>query len=302
MIRSVEIHRLRYFVAVAEELHFTRAARRLHLAQPGMSHQIRELERSLGTKLFVRSKRSVKLTDAGALLLPEARRIVEQTDAAEEAVKRAGRGELGILSLGFTPSAAGDIVPRAINQYRGRFPLVDIRLRVATTSQQIQLLLSDDLHVGLIRDIEVPTEITIQRLRREEWVVAMPRTHRLASRESVALTDLASEPFIFGPGHAKRSTDVIIAACAKAGFVPKVAQQTPDMATGLVLVASGIGVSLIPQSSGHLATRELVYRPLRGRPISMDLMVAWRRNRNSPMATSYIEVLRNVARDQPRSR
>lgn len=292
--RAVDIRRLRYFIAVAEELHFTRAAARLHVAQPALSQQIRELERSLGTTLFLRSKRWVQLTEAGTVLLPEARRIVEQSEAAARAVQRAGKGEMGALAVGFTPSAAGDLIPRAVNEYRSRFPQVEVSLRVATSSQQIRMLLEDELHVGLARDVGFPKGLAVQRLRREEYVVALPRRHRLAPRARVAVAELAGEPFVLGPGPSESSSDVVFSACRDAGFAPRVVQQTADTTTALVLIAAGAGVTLMPRSSGHLATHDVVYRPIRGRRVTDDLFVAWRRQRTSPITSAFVDIIRGV--------
>jgi DNA-binding transcriptional LysR family regulator len=294
MILAMELRRLRYFLAVAEELHFTRAATRVHIAQPALSQQIRELEVDLGTKLFARTKRSVRLTDAGKVLLPEARRILAQVDAAVRAVKRSGDGEVGSLTVGMTLSAAGVLVPRAVNTYRSRYPHVDVHLRVLTTGTQLRQLLDDELDVGLIRDVVVPAGIARQRLRREEIVVGLHRGHRLAKRPRIALAELAEEPFVLGPAQSAQSTDLIFAACAEAGFAPRVVEQPTDMIATLVLGAAGVGVTLMPRSSGHLESPDIVYRPIRGRRVTLDLYVAWRRDRASAMTTQFVEVLRAV--------
>jgi DNA-binding transcriptional LysR family regulator len=295
ILLPVELRLLRYFIAVAQELHFTRAAARLHVAQPALSRQIRKLEASLGTKLFFRSKRWVKLSDAGAVLLPQAIRLIEEADAAARAAVRAGKGEIGTLEVGFTSSTSGDLLPRAVSAYRRRFPGVEIRLREAITSEQVRMLMNDEIHVGLIQDLGVPPALAVQRLRREPLVVALHRAHRLAARTSVAIGDLADEPFILGPGESALATHPVGVACAAAGFAPRIAEQATDSVTRLVLVASGIGVSLLPASSRHLATREIAYRPIRGRPVTMDLLAAWRRIRVSPLTSAFVEVLKNVS-------
>jgi DNA-binding transcriptional LysR family regulator len=291
----MELRLLRYFIAVAQELHFTRAAARLHIAQPALSRQIRELETAIGTELFLRSKRWVKLSDAGAVLLPQAIRIVDEAEAAARSARRAGKGEVGTLDVGFTSSTGGDLLPRAVSVYRRRYPHVEIRPREAITSQQIPMLLNDEIHVGLIQDLGVLPGITVLRLRRERMVVALHRTHRLAARTSVAIADLADEPFVLGPGESALSTHPVGVACAAAGFAPRVVEQATDSVSRLVLVASGIGVSLLPTSSRHLATREIVYRPIRGHPVTMDLLAAWRRARVSPLRSAFVEVLRTVS-------
>jgi len=237
----VELRLLRYFIAVAEDLHFTRAAARLHISQPSLSHEIRALERTLGTPLFRRTRRWVKLTEAGALLLSEARAIVERTEEAGRRVARAGRGEIGQLNVGFAMSAAGDLLPNAVLAYRARFPEVNVHIQELTTAEQIEALMTDELEVGLVHDVALPPELRAVAVRRDTLVAALPSGHHLAKRARIALSDLKAELFVVGPG---QSHHYVVSACASAGFVPQISQETSDTVTCLVLVASGVGVGV----------------------------------------------------------
>jgi DNA-binding transcriptional LysR family regulator len=294
----MELRLLRYFIAVAEDLHFTRAAARLHISQPSLSHEIRALERTLGTPLFRRTRRWVKLTEAGALLLSEARAIVERTEEARRRVARAGRGEIGQLNVGFAMSAAGDLLPNAVLAYRARFPEVNVHIRELTTTEQIDALLTDELEVGLVHEVAMPPGLRAVAVRRDTLVAALPSGHHLAKRARIALLDLKPELFVVGPG---QSHHFVVSACASAGFVPQISQETSDTVTCLVLVASGVGVTLLPSSSGHLATRSVVYRPLSGSQVSHQLLVAWKPDRASPLTAAFVEILRKTARDLRKS-
>ena len=294
----MELRLLRYFIAVAEDLHFTRAAARLHISQPSLSHEIRALERTLGTPLFRRTRRWVKLTEAGALLLSEARAIVERTEEAGRRVARAGRGEIGQLNVGLAMSAAGDLLPNAVLAYRARFPEVNVHIRELTTAEQIEALMTDELEVGLVHDVALPPELRAVAIRRDTLVAALPSGHHLAKRARIALSDLKAELFVVGPG---QSHHYVVSACASAGFVPQISQETSDTVTCLVLVASGVGVTLLPSSSGHLATRRVVYRPLSGSQVTHQLSVAWKPDRDSPLTASFVEILRKTARDLRKS-
>ncbi|HYH11959.1 MAG TPA: LysR family transcriptional regulator, partial [Thermomicrobiales bacterium] len=271
----VELRQLRYFVAVAEELHFTRAAERLGMAQPPLSQQIRGLERELGVELFRRTKRRVELTEPGRVLLDSARRTLAEAATTVHDVQRAARGEVGRLAVGFVGAAVADVLPRILRHYTDGFPDVELDLRQCSTAEQVDRLRDGALHVGFLRPPIHEPALETQVVARERLLVVVPVRHRLAKRESVDLRELAGERFILfprsqGPG----SHDRIIRLCHEAGFVPEIGQEAVEMQTIVGLVAARLGVSIVPDSVRHLRTEGVRYLPLEGRTPTWDLAVA----------------------------
>lgn len=240
---------MRYFVAVAEEMHFNRAAARLHIAQPALSQQIQQLERELKTQLFIRTTRSVALTDAGKALLPEARRVLAGAEHARAAVDHASAGRTGPLRMGFVSSAALQLVPDLVIGLKARWPHLGLHLREATTEVVLEALGNDQMDVGLVREIGQPPQgIEVQELGREALVVAVPDTHRLAGRASVRLEELTGEGFVVFPRHqVSRLFDHIAALCHRAGVRFHVAQEAVQFPTILGLVAARTGIAVVPE-------------------------------------------------------
>jgi DNA-binding transcriptional LysR family regulator len=295
----MELRHLRAFVAVAEELHFGRAARRLGVAQPPLSQLIRRLERDLGVALFTRTNRRVALTEAGAVLLPEARRIARDAEAAVDLVRRAQRGEVGRLTLGFVGSATDAVLPAILRAYRAECPEVMLDLRQLTSTEQAAALRAGALTAGLLRPPLDPTHAAAlagETLLREPLVVALPHDHRLAGRGRVALKDLAGEPWILYPRERQPATyDQILAACRRAGFAPRVVQEAVEMQTIAGLVAAGLGVSLVPASVAGLRPAGVVYRPLPYPAPFVELTIAWRRDDDSALLAGFLATVRRVA-------
>jgi len=240
----MDTRQLRSFVAVAEDLNFTRAAARLRTAQPGLSQQIRRLERRLGVELFIRNKRSVELTDAGRVFLEHARRILHDTEQARRAARQAAQGELGHLSIGFALDATGELLADILVGYRARHPNVDIALHELTGREQIDAIVDGRIQLGLFaRGYEEPRLRTIV-LRRQQILIALPAQHRLAGRRSLELRELADDRWVVAP-----PPNVFYTACATAGFEPLIAQQVTGSDTRLAFVASGVGPTLAPEWS-----------------------------------------------------
>jgi DNA-binding transcriptional LysR family regulator len=264
----MELRHLRYFIAVAEEGHVTRAAERLGMQQPPLSQQIRALERELDVQLFRRLPRGVELTDAGAALLTDARAILQQIEHAFATTRRTARGELGRLAIGFTSSAPfHPFVPRVIRAYREAVPQVALTLEEGGTSELIEDLRQERIDAAFIRSpIADPQGLTVTPLLREAMVLALPRAHALARRPgAVALKALGDETFILyrrrsGPG----LYDAIMAACTAAGFSPRVGQEAPRIVSTLNLVAAGLGLSLVPESLQRMRMDGVVFRRLAG--------------------------------------
>jgi DNA-binding transcriptional LysR family regulator len=223
----VELRHLRYFVAVAEELHFGRAAQRLHISQPPLSQQIRRLEDELGVTLFRRNRRGVALTSAGRLLFASARPLLADAARIERVMAEASRSASGILRIGFVSSASYELLPAILRSFQAKYASVELALQEATTAQQVAALLAARMDVGLLRPPVPDPRLALTSLVEERLFVALPAVHRLAGRSSVPLGELAGEPFVFFPPRVGGSLyDDVLAACRQAGFAPNVVQET----------------------------------------------------------------------------
>lgn len=288
----MELRHLRYFVAVAEEMHFGRAAERLFIAQPPLSQQIQQLERELGVPLFERTSRRVRLTPAGAVFLEDARSILARVQSSVQDVRRAAKGELGSLSVGFAASATYEFLPRVLRRFRERFPDIELLLYELNAAEQAGALRDKTINVGFARpSIEAP-EWNVTPVTHEPFLAALPEHHALASEAAVALAALAEEPFIGFPPDPKPSyADLVKTLCAEAGFVPHVAQEVREMQTALSLVAAGMGVCLVPGSVQNMQRRGVVYCPLTDPAAMTDLTVVSRRDDPSPVLALFLEVV-----------
>ena len=288
----MELRHLRCFVAVAEELHFGRAAARLHVAQPALSQHIRHLEQELGVQLFQRTKRRVALTEPGRVFLEKTRLVLTQAHVAVQSVQRANQGEVGELSIGFVGSAAQGLLPEVLRSFRKRFPEVQLSLQELTTSQQLGCLRNQQIRVGFLRPPIADPEVETEIVAREPWVVAMPHSHALRARSIIALQELANEPFIgtprtLGPGFYDQASSL----CLQAGFSPRVVQEAIQMQTIVSLVNAGLGVALVPQSVEKLSNEGVLYKRIRGSPM-VQMALAWRRGDQSPVLRSFVGVVR----------
>lgn len=263
-LSQIDLRQLRYFVAVAEECHFGRAAHRLHIAQPPLSQQIKRLESLLDVTLFDRSRRHVRLTAAGRYLLPRARQILSQTQNVLEDTWRVQAGELGRLTIGFVGSAAYDLLPRLLHAFRDRFPAVEVALRELPTGQQQQALLANEIDLGIVRPpLSGADELVLATVQRERLLAVLPADHHLAAAERLSIKQLRDDPFILFPhrlgvGLYEQTVDF----CRQNGFEPLSGQSAVQMATIVGLVAGGFGVSLVPASVRLLQHPRAVFRPL----------------------------------------
>ncbi len=258
---DIELRHLRYFLAVAETLHFSKAAERLGIAQPPLSQQIKRLEQLLGHRLFDRTTRGVKLTLAGQLLAERARGTLEKIQDDLVQVRRLGRGEEGTLTVGYAGSVMFTELPAAIERYRRRYPKVELRLRELSTAPQIAALLNGTIDLGFLRDGDPTEGIHITTVLQERYVAVLPRGHALARRRSLRVRDLAAEPFIlFARRMGPLAFDRTVACCEKNGFRPNIVQDAPQWPTLVRLVAAGLGVSLAPACVASVAIPGAVYR------------------------------------------
>ena len=284
----MELRHLRYFVAVAEELHFGRAAARLHIAQSPLSQQIRRLEAELGVELFDRNRRSVRLTDAGRVLLDGAVPLLHQADRLEQTMRSAATGETGLLTVGFVGSAAQDALPRIVRHVRESDPGIEVRLLELTTGPQVEALERGDIDVGLVRPPVRAQSVTVTPLLEERLVVALPDSHAFAARRAVAPETLRDEPFVSFPRRIGTGLyDEILAVCTAAGFSPNVVQEANEMQTIVGLVAAGIGVALVPESMQQIAQPHVVYRRLQGSEVRLRLGLAERAGERSPLVARF---------------
>lgn len=288
---KLELRHLRYFLAVAEELNFGRAAERLGIAQPGLSQQVRALEAIIGTPLLDRSRRAVRLTPAGELLAGQARATLASTEATLRAVRRAGQGELGRLAVGYTASAAyTGVLITILGQFRRLCPAVELEVMAMTMQQQLEAIAADRLDACFIRPpVGLPTGVTSFPVLQEPIAVALPAHHPLAGDEVVKLSALAAETFIT-PEHAPgvsfhRHT---VTACQAAGFHPRFGPQGRDFVTVVSLVAMGLGVALVPRSVGCIGLPGIVYRAADVGGIRAELAVAHRRTEGSAVVRRFI--------------
>ena len=289
----MELRHLRYFVAVAEELHFGRAAARLFIAQPPLSQQVQQLERELGVTLFQRTSRRVQLTAAGEVFLTGARQTLAGLDAAVQSTQRAARGETGWLGIGFAASATYDLLPAVLHDFRARFPDVALSLMELNAVEQSAALRDRSIHVGFARPHTEDAEIVVEAVLREPFLVALPAAHMLAGHEMLSLDMLAGEPFVSFPEKPLPSyAQVVRAVCEGAGFAPRVVQEVREMQTAISLVAAGLGVALLPASVQHLRRDGVVYRPLPESAPRTGLAVVTRKEDASPALQNFLGIVR----------
>lgn len=298
----MELRHLRYFIAVAEEGHITRAAERLGIQQPPLSQQIRALERELDVQLFRRKPRGVELTDAGTAFLERARAILDQVERAFATTRRTARGEQGRVVVGFTSSAPfHPFVPRVIRAFREMSPLVSLVFEESGSSELVQGLHNEDIDAAFIRSpVADVVGLVVRPLLEEDMLVALPAAHPFAGEapdNALPLAELANETFILykrpgGPG----LYDTIITACRGAGFSPRVGQEAPRIISTLNLVAAGLGVSIVPASLRRLQMDGVIYRRLSGSTaLKAPLILACRPGENSAAVQRFIDLVQRPA-------
>ncbi|MFF5987379.1 LysR substrate-binding domain-containing protein [Prauserella flavalba] len=274
----MELRYLTSFVAVAEELHFGRAAKRLRMAQPPLSQQIRQLEKELGVQLFERNTRSVRLTSAGESFLEPVRRVLDDLDLATRAAKAAGRGEYGRVSVGFAGASSHESLPLLTRAVRAAHPGLELVMKGQTYANVALARVADgSLDLGFVRLPVTLPGVAARVIDEEEVVCALPSDHPLARRDDIAVGDLAREPFVSFPANAGSTVrEATVRICGEAGFNPRVVQEAPDSWTILALVAAGVGVTLTLSSCQHIQQTGLVYRPLAGPRERLQAALAWR--------------------------
>ncbi|BAP42945.1 LysR family transcriptional regulator [Pseudomonas sp. 21LCFQ02] len=290
----MELRHLRYFIAVAEELHFGRAAQALGISQPPLSQQIQALEQELGARLFERTNRRVELSEAGRLFLEQARLVLAQVDKAADVARRAQLGELGELKVGFTASAPfTSSIPKAIFAFRQSYPAVHLALQEMTSQDVVDHLQDGSMQVGIMRPLPLPDSLIAVELLREPLVAIMRSDHPLVagSEQGLFMAALAEEPFVFFPrSYGSGLYAQIIGLARAAGFSPLITQEAGEVMTIIGLVAAGLGVTVLPASYQRLRIDGVAYRTLLDDGASSAVWLVQRKDEQSPMAKAFCEL------------
>jgi len=289
---EIELRHLRYFVAVAEELHFGHAAKRLHISQPPLSQQIRQLEELVGHALFQRTSRAVKLTAVGHALLERTRRTLLRIEEDLDVVRRVGRGETGSLRVGFVGSGMLTRLPAILGEYRELYPDVELRLREFYTSSLIEALRDGSVDVGFLRDGGWVEDLCVDSVLEERFIAVVPKNHSLAKLPSIRAAHLKDEPFVFYARSAGETAwDRTMNLCREDGFEAKIVQEAPHWVTILSLVSAGLGVSIAPECIRKIAGDGNVCLPLVGKHAT-QIELAYRKEENSPVVREFCRLAR----------
>ncbi len=295
----MELRQLKQFVAVAELLSFRRAAERLHMAQPPLSVAIRKLEDELGAELFERRGRTIRLTPAGHEALRTSRRCLADADEVRSATLSAAKGESGRVRVGFVGSATYSLLPRLIPVFRQRYPGIELELRESTNLELLALLEQERLDVGLVRyPTASASALNFQVIERDVFHAVLPKKHPLAAQRTVSLKALAQEPLIdYASTKVPGLHAMVILAFQHAGLSPRVVQEATQVQTVVSLVESGLGVALVPSVSSRLASKNVVFRPIRGLPAvaAISIALAYRAQNESAAAKRLREVAAAIA-------
>jgi DNA-binding transcriptional LysR family regulator len=295
----MEIRHLRYFVAVSESLHFGRAAEQLHISQPPLTRQIRQLEDELGVMLFARTNRRVELTSVGQQFLAEARPLLAQFDSLKHHVSETAAGRLGKLAIGFISVADYHVLPSLLREFQSRYPNVTLNLREATTDLQLDALRNGEIDIGIVLAPLTDPTLQFQPLFQEELVAVLPsaseRISGPSSANAISVSTLEKQPFVMFPRHSAPGLyDAIVGACDRAGFAPRIAQEAIQMQTIISLVSVGMGVALVPASLTNLGRAGVIYRPLKEKSPLVTTGLAWKNSNSSPTLRAFLDLVEQM--------
>lgn len=292
----MDIRQLKYFVAVAEEGNIGRAALRLHVSQPPLTRQIQQLEEKLGTELFVRTPKGVQATTAGLFFLEGARSMIALMERTVERTQRAGQGQLGRLDVGIFGSGTLDVIPKLLQHFSRLFPDVRVVLHTMNKIEQIEALRQRRIEVGFNRLVADMPDIASELVKREELLVAIREDHPLNTQAEIGLDSLADQSMIVFPsGSRPNFIDHVYQLFKADGLLPTVTQEVGDAATGVALVAGGLGVCLVPESTTNLRIPGVVYRPIARHPkATVDLSCIYRRAEQSPTLRALLDIVRGM--------
>jgi DNA-binding transcriptional LysR family regulator len=292
----MELRHLKYFVAVAEELNFSRAAERLKISQPPLSQQIHQLENELGVQLFFRTKRQVELTDAGKAFLESTYKILSNIEKACETARHSQKGEFGKIAIGFTGTATFDILPNLMQSYRTRYPFVDLTVCQINTTNQVQSLLKSEIDIGILCSPVTSPDLEFAVIRKEPFIVALPENHPLASKtDLLEVQELSSELFIMTPRKAGQIYyDMVIGVCYNAGFSPIITQEVHELHTALSLVSACMGIALVPCSIQNFRINGIVYRQLKNSTSTLKTALVWRKDETAPIVHNFLNLAKEI--------
>jgi DNA-binding transcriptional LysR family regulator len=292
-ISIMEMRHLKYFIAVAEELHFGRAAQRLNMCQPPLSQQIKNLEMELGAALFIRKNKRTSLTEAGLAFLEDAREILRKTDLAADRVRRIERGIIGRVSLGFVLPAMSGFLPDAVREFRSQNPEVEVQLSESSTSAQLASLKAGSLDAGVVRLFQQDTSgLRVAKIAAEPYVLAVPGGHRLAALGKVPLAALDGETLIMFPRASQPALhDTILACLGAAQCRPRITQEATAKVTMVALAAAGIGVALVPESAKKAPRTGVVYRDIIGDLPMVEFSLVWRDDAQSKALMNLVDTI-----------
>jgi DNA-binding transcriptional LysR family regulator len=286
----MEFRHLKYFITVAEELHFGRAAIRLNMSQPPLSQQIRQLEDELGFPLFYRDKHHVELSEAGRVFLEEARLTLANMEQAQAAAEKAHQGMIGRLVVGFVGSTTYSLVP-LLMQYREQYPIVNLTLHQMKTGHQLQALNDRSMHLGVVRNPIRTANLISETFLKERFVAILPAAHPLAKRKNLRMQDLADEPFILSSRfNGTTYHETVMHLCYQAGFTPNIALEVPELLTIVAFVAEGMGIALVPASFKHQQNQGIVYRELLEVTETLRTVFIWRKDEQSSILREFLKL------------
>ena len=291
----MEFRQLRYFIAVAQELHFGRAAERLDITQPALSKQIRILERELDLELLTRTKRVVSLTQAGEVFFGQAQQLLQQAEQAVKLTKRTAKGEVGRLKIGFTATATYTVLPNLIQRFRGHHPQVEVEMLEFCTEGQVSALNRSEIDIGFLHPPIDTRGLEIHPILAEDFLVVLPPQHHLSDRRSLSLADLATESFIL---HSRSEGpflyDQFLKLCAEVGFQPQINKEVDSHQSRICLVAAGMGVTFIPAGLRSLVNSNLVCKPIPNIPLKLEFAAAWRSVATMPVLQKFLIILQTM--------
>jgi DNA-binding transcriptional LysR family regulator len=295
MLEEIELRHLRYFVAIAEEMNFTRAAKKLNIAQPPLSQQISKLEAKIGVKLFVRTKPQIQLTAAGKTLLGEAQLILAQVEKAVQNARQTGLGQIGSLIVGYVGSATFYVLPKILKAFWERYPQVKLELIELETDEQMAQLLGNRMDIGFLRPPINESGLNLKILMQEPMVLALPENHPMAVFSEIAIQDLKNEAFIMLPHRlAPTPYHQIIAMFQQAGYLPTVSQEALHIQTIINLVAARLGISLVPASVERIKRSDVIYRAIRPPVPVIEMAAAWNPHNFTPVINSFLTTIDEI--------
>ncbi|MEM9947946.1 MAG: LysR substrate-binding domain-containing protein [Cyanobacteria bacterium P01_D01_bin.36] len=288
----MDFRQIEYFVAVAEALHFGRAADRLKITQPALSKQIAKLEKILSVQLLSRTKRTVELTHAGRTFLQQARQLLSQRETAIQLTRRTGYGDIGHLSIGFTETATQTILPSLLRDFLQHYPKVDIDMSELATEAQVTALNKDTIDIAFLHPPIDQRGLQVRSISQERFIAVLPPQHSLGRYETIPIEALANEPLIIHPRQEGPALyDGFLQVCQIAGFQPQIVKESISLQTRLCFVAAGIGITFISEHTQFKVDDSVICRPIENCPISLKFGAAWRSRSTNPALHNLLNIL-----------